>query len=145
MASFRAHLLSEVRTRDDLETMARRLNDDVHRDTAINQFITFFYCELFSDTSELRYVNAGHNPPLLIDRKGKFRPLESSGFALGMFPNTDFTAHTLHLDPGDILVLFTDGITETRNPKNADFEEKGLIASVKKNAKQPATEILGCG
>ncbi len=142
MASLRASLHAEVHTLYDMEKMAAKLNDFVHRSSAINSFITFFFCELNRKTAEMRFVNAGHNPPMVIDRKGNFRRLESSGLCLGMFPDAEYKAQCIKLAPGDISVLFTDGITESRSKENEEFQEDKLIKFLKKHAKISARELM---
>lgn len=141
MASLRAALQSEVHAEYNMETMVSKLNDFVHRSSGLNKFITFFFCELNKKTAELNYINAGHNPPLIIDPKGNVRRLESSGFCLGMFPKVQYKMDKVDLGVNDIILLFTDGITESRNKNNEEFEEEQLIKLVKKNVKLGA-EIL---
>jgi sigma-B regulation protein RsbU (phosphoserine phosphatase) len=142
MASLRASLHSEVHLRYDMEKMATKLNDFIHKSSAINSFITFFFCELNMNSGELKYVNAGHNPPVVLDKKGNISRMESSGLCLGMFPNAEYEARTITLDPRDISLLFTDGITESRNKENKEFGEEKLIKILKKNAKLSASDII---
>ena len=142
MASLRAALQSEVHSEYDIEKMLKKLNDFIHRSSGSNKFITFFYGELNKKTSELKYINAGHNPPLIIDPKGNLRRLESSGFCLGMFPNIDYKMEKLNLGVGDTALLFTDGITESRNKDNEEFEEQRLIQMLKKNTKIGAQDLM---
>jgi len=142
MASLRAALQSEVHLEYDIEKMVKKLNDFVHRSSSSNKFITFFFSELNKKTSELTYINAGHNPPLILDLKGKVQRLESSGFCLGMFPNVDYKMEKLKLGIGDIALLFTDGITESRNKNNEEFEEQRLIQLLKKNSKIGAQDLM---
>jgi serine phosphatase RsbU (regulator of sigma subunit) len=142
MASVRAALHSEIHTGYKIEEMAARLNDFVHRSSAPNSFITFFFCELNKKSGELRYINAGHNPPLILDKKGKINRLGSCGFCLGMFPSTGYKVASIIFNPGDIAVLFTDGITESRSKKNEEFNEERLVGLVRKHAKLPAQKIM---
>lgn len=142
MASLRASLHAEVHPRYDMQKMAVKLNEFVHRSSAINSFITFFYCEINKDTGEMKYVNAGHNPPLLIDKKGNIKRLESSGLCLGMFPDAEYGIQSISMVPGDSAILFTDGITESRNKENKEFEEDKLIKFIKKHAKSSAQELM---
>ncbi len=142
MASLRAALQSEVHSEYDIEKMVKKLNDFVHRSSSTNKFITFFFSELNKKTCELKYINAGHNPPLIIDRKGNVRRLESSGFCLGMFPNIDYKMEQLNFGVGDTALLFTDGITESRNKDNEEFEEQRLIQMLKKNTKIGAQDLM---
>lgn len=131
MAALRAALQSEVHLEYDIEKMVMKLNNFVHRSSGTNKFITFFYSELNQKTSELKYINAGHNPPLIIDPKGNVRRLESSGFCLGMFPNQEYKMNKIDMKIGDIAVLFTDGIIETRNKNNEEFTEERFIILLK--------------
>ncbi|MFB0518287.1 MAG: SpoIIE family protein phosphatase, partial [Acidobacteriota bacterium] len=127
MASLRGALHSEAHPRYKLEEMVAKLNHFVHRSSAINRFITFFFCELNRKSGELRYINAGHNPPLILDRKGKIHRLESCGLCLGVLPSVTYEAKNVTLNPGDVALLFTDGITESLNKENEEFSENRLI------------------
>jgi sigma-B regulation protein RsbU (phosphoserine phosphatase) len=142
MASLRAALQSELFPKYKIEEMAAKLNDFVHRSSSPNSFITFFFCELDKKTGELNYINAGHNPPIVIDKKGKIYRMESCGLCLGMFPSVDYGVQKLELNSGDTAVLFTDGITESRNKDNKEFNEDRLIKLLQKNMKLSAQKIL---
>jgi sigma-B regulation protein RsbU (phosphoserine phosphatase) len=142
MASLRASLHSEVHLHYDIEKMAAKLNDFIHRSSSINSFITFFFCELNMKSGELKFINAGHNPPIVMDKKGKIIRLESSGLCLGMFPDVEYKAQKIAMNPGDTALLFTDGITESRNKENKEFEEEKLIKILKKNSKLPSRELI---
>jgi len=142
MASLRAALHSDIHPQYKLAKMTAKLNDFIHRSSPINSFITFFFCELDKKSGELRYVNAGHNPPLILDKRGKIHRLGSCGLCLGMFPSQVYEVKKVTLNPGDTAILFTDGITESRNKEKKDFEEKGLIKSLRKHSKLSAQKIL---
>lgn len=142
MASLRAALQSEVHAKYNIEKMAVKLNNFVHRSSAPNGFITFFFCELNKESGELKYINAGHNPPLIIDKKGKITRLESSGLCLGMFPASTYEVKKVTMSVGEMAVLYTDGITESRNKDNKEFDEKGLIKLLRKHPKLKASKIL---
>ncbi len=141
MASLRASLHSEVHIHYDMEKMTAKLNDFIHRSSSINSFITFFFCELNMKSGELKFINAGHNPPVVMDKKGKISRLESCGLCLGMFPDVEYKTQTVAFNPGDITLLYTDGITESRNKENKEFEEERLVKLLKKNAKLSATDL----
>lgn len=142
MASLRAALQSELFPKYNIEEMARKLNDFIHRSASPNSFITFFFCELNKKNGELSYINAGHNPPLVLDKKGTIHRMESCGFCLGMFPDVDYEVRKVTLNPGDTAVLFTDGITESRNKDNKEFNEDKLIKLLQKHSKLPAEKLL---
>jgi len=142
MASLRAAFHSEVHPHYKLEEMAFRLNDFIHRSSAPNCFITFFFGEINKKSGQLKYINAGHNPPFILDRNGKVHRLESCGFCLGMFPSVVYEVKEVILKAGDIVLLFTDGIIECRNKENDEFNEKRLISFLKKNSKLSASKII---
>ncbi len=141
MASLRASLHSEVHIHYDMEKMTAKLNDFIHRSSSINSFITFFFCELNLKSGELKFINAGHNPPIILGKKGKINRMESSGLCLGMFPEVEYKAETITMSHGDIALLFTDGITESRNKENKEFEEEKLVKLLKKNTKLSAPDL----
>jgi len=143
MASLRAALIAEVGPQLRLEKMAVKLNGFVHSSSSSNRFITFFFCELDMGTGVLRYVNAGHNPPIVIAKDGAVTRLDPTGFCLGMFPSVTYEVNQITLDKGDMAVLYTDGITDARNKDNGEFGEENLIGLLKKNVKKPASEIVG--
>ena len=142
MASLRAALHSRVNSQYKIEAMAAKLNNFVHRSSASNSFITFFFCELNIKRGELIYINAGHNPPLVLDKKGKIRRLESCGLCLGMFPSTTYEAQKITLKAGEMALLFTDGITESRNKKEEEFTEERLTSLLQKHSTLEAPKLL---
>jgi len=142
MASLRAALYSELHPQTDLCNLAVKLNNFVHRSSAVNMFITFFLAEIDLETGHFRYVNAGHNPPVFLKKNGQVERLASCGFCLGMFPSVSYEIRESCFNPGDCAVFFTDGITEIRNRANQEFGEERLISFLKKNIKQPAVKIM---
>ncbi len=142
MASLRAALIAEVGPQFQLKAAAAKLNDFVFASAATNRFISCFVCDLNMTTGELRYVNAGHNPPIIISKDGKVRRLDPTGFCLGMFPSVSYEVEQVKIEKGETVVLYTDGITDTRNSLNQEFGEDKLIGLLKKNAKKPAAEII---
>lgn len=124
MASLRAALLAEVHPHYNIQEMAGRLNDFVYTSSPMNSFITFFFCDVNRQTGELQYINAGHNPPLVIDSSAQFSNLESSGFALGMFPGASYEMGKIQLNSEDMAVLFTDGIPEGRDTSQEEYTDE---------------------
>ena len=141
MASLRAALLGEVRPDYDLSRMAAHLNDFVYKSSGPASFVTFFFAELDRRTTQVRYVNAGHIPPFILDRGGHARSLESSGFPLGMFAGSTYEARTSPLAPAELVVLFTDGIPESRNEQGKDYSEDRLMAFIRERRALPAADI----
>ena len=107
-----------------------------------SRFATMLYGVLQPDGC-LTYSNAGHNPPFLLGRCG-VRRLESGGLILGAFKDTTFEQETLRLDPGDVLVAFSDGVTEALNADGEEFGEERLIACVTANKDAPPSVVLEC-
>jgi len=93
-----------------------------------DRFITFFYGLLDAPARRLTYVNAGHNPPLLVRRDGSCSRLRDGGPVLALVPNWDCQQGLVELAPGDRLILFTDGITEATDARGEEFQEERLAA-----------------
>ena len=125
-----ALLLAVLRTLVDeaLEAPAlvTRLNTQICRHSPASRFITLFYGVYTPTTGEITYVNAGQNPPLLRRADGSIERLHSTGVALGMFEGSTYEAAHTAVQRGDLIVLYSDGITEAENPGGVPFEESGL-------------------
>jgi sigma-B regulation protein RsbU (phosphoserine phosphatase) len=125
-----ALLLAMFRTLVDegLESaaLAERLNVQVSRHSPPSRFITLFFAFCEPATGRLTYVNAGHMPGLLLRRGGGVEALTGGGTALGMFEGSTYTAHETAIGPGEMLVLYSDGVTEAEDHRGAAFEQSGL-------------------
>jgi phosphoserine phosphatase RsbU/P len=133
-----ALLLAVLRTLADerLEPHAlmERLNAQICRHSPPSRFITAFYAVYTPSTGALAYVNAGQNPPLVRRRDGRFERLEGTGMALGMFEGARYAAVETRIGPGELLILYSDGITEAENRTGQPLEEIGLQALVEQDA-----------
>jgi phosphoserine phosphatase RsbU/P len=105
----------------NLAALVTRLNRIISSNCPSNRFITFFIGVLDPKTGELTYVNAGHNPPLVAHADGSVEKLEGTGLILGILPMAAYEQGVCHMDPGDALLLFSDGVTEPVSP-HADEE-----------------------
>jgi phosphoserine phosphatase RsbU/P len=125
-----ALLLAMLRTLVDegLEPQAlvERLNLQIWRHSPASRFITIFYAVYDPSTGALAYVNAGQNPPLIHRRDGTFERLGATGVALGLFDRSTYASVETRIEPGELLILYSDGITEAENPDGQPFEETGL-------------------
>jgi sigma-B regulation protein RsbU (phosphoserine phosphatase) len=125
-----ALLLAMLRTLVDEglepEPLVTRLNAQIWRHSPGSRFITFFYAVYQPVTGTLTYVNAGQNPPLVRRGPGRYERLAATGIALGMFDQATYSAVETRIDPGEMLVLYSDGITEAENPAGQPLEEAGL-------------------
>ncbi len=120
------------------------INDIIHKNTPADKFITFFWGKIFPDGKRLRYVNAGHNPPIMF-RKGSDEPelLEAGGVILGAMPTLmPYEASDIELQSGDLIVFFTDGVTEAMNPEQTEeYEEERLTECIRKNRDKSSEDI----
>lgn len=121
------------------------INDIIHNNTPADKFITFFWGKISKDGSRFHYVNAGHNPPLLF-RKGNPHPVEldAGGVILGAMPSLmPYESSVIEFQPGDVLLLYTDGVTEAMNPdQSEEYEEKRLIECVNAHLEGASKEIM---
>jgi phosphoserine phosphatase RsbU/P len=121
--------------------LCERWNALLLRNIAIDRFITFFYAQLDGSSGELRYVNAGHNAPVVMHRDGSHHRLEAGGGVLGIFPKQRFELGTILLEPGDRIVLFTDGVTEAGNVDGEEFGEQRLIDLIRDHRTTSARDL----
>ena len=125
-----ALLLAVLRTLvdEDLEptVLMSRLNAQICRHSPASRFITLFFAVYDPSHGRLSYVNAGQNPPLVRRTDGTYERLGATGVALGMFDQSTYTAMETSLQPGEMLVLYSDGITEAEDPSGRPLEEAGL-------------------
>jgi len=118
-------------------------NRMIYEDARSNMFVTLFYAILDARTMTLNYVNAGHNPPLLLQgTSSSVRLLKAKGIALGVIDEIDLQSVKVDLKPGDVLVLYTDGVTEAINASDEEFGEERLLQVIAENRTRPAQEIL---
>ena len=114
----------------DPASLVKQLNTTLKENLPQSKFVTLFLGRLDTTTGRIDYVNAGHTPPLWL-RKGEAVELTESDLLLGVISRAEFVNRTLQLDPGDALVLYTDGVTEARNAEDVELDAKRLGASLK--------------
>ncbi len=117
------------------------VNQRILEDTNAKQFVTTFYGILDPDTGRLSYCNAGHCPPFLIKRDDDFKQLIRTGVPLGVFDNQTWKRKAVYLDPGDVLVLYSDGVTEAQNVEKCFFGEDKLMEAVRRRFGKSALKI----
>jgi serine phosphatase RsbU (regulator of sigma subunit) len=108
--------------------LVAKLNAHLCANIPPNRLITLFYGELDADGGALRYVNAGHNPPFLVRGDGAVERLAPTAVALGVMADAEFQAYETTLDPGDRLLLYTDGVTEAADAEDVEYGEERLRA-----------------
>jgi len=129
MAAARSILRSVARRGGGPSRALRDANLRLHRDLGRELLLTLVYGILDTQAKTINYCNAGHNSPLLVKASGKWRALKTGGLLLGVFDKQQYKSETLHLEKGDVLLLYTDGLTEahTPQPHRIEFGEKRII------------------
>ncbi len=122
--------------------LATLLNRAMTRICPDNRFITLFLGELDPATGELAYCNGGHNSPLLVRAGGEVEYLESGGPVLGILSELRYEPQAVTLEPGDTLVIFSDGISEAESPQGEMFGEQRLLEIVRRHRHRSAQDIL---
>ncbi|MEJ5369608.1 MAG: SpoIIE family protein phosphatase [Bryobacteraceae bacterium] len=120
--------------------LVSNLNQQLYASTAPEKYATFFFSVYDEATSELVYTNAGHLPPLLV-RGGEIRPLDTNGMVVGCFAGAKYGESRLRLEPGDLLVCYTDGVTEPENAYGEMFGEPRLKALLAEHASMDIDEL----
>ena len=144
MASLRASLRGLILDDPgDLARMMQKVSHLVYEASSSSRYATFFFATLNPRTREFRYVNAGHNPPVLVKQaSGAFLRLEDGGPVVGMLPFANYEAQSVTLDPGDLLIAYTDGISEAMTADDEEWGESRMLAAVSSQPSASAAEIL---
>ena len=142
MAGFRMSLLAEIRNEFAIRAVIRKANQLMHESTERERFVTAFYGVLDWKNGVLIYSNAGHNPPLLLRADGRVEALTEGGVALGVLPDARYEECPIAIGVGDVLVLYTDGVSEAENDAKEQFGEARIEALMRAHAHETADEIL---
>lgn len=141
MAKLQATIRAIVQDYSSLSDFAKKLNEIFLRDSIPKFFASLLYVELQSNSSELRFINAGHLPPLKI--KGtNIRQLIKDSPALGLVKHTNFSEHNISLDDNEVLIIYSDGLTEAQN-ENGDFYGEARLASLLQNTVKEGSRFIG--
>ena len=119
-----------------------KVNDLLWESIERNQFVTAFYGILDATNRTLAYSNAGHNPPFLIDANGEAHFEERGGVPLGMFRDSRYYEYFAPIEPGQIFVLYTDGVTEAMNSEGEEYGRDRLADAVRRARALPARELI---
>jgi sigma-B regulation protein RsbU (phosphoserine phosphatase) len=140
-SSLHAQLALESNRSISTATLVSRLNRQLYENTPPEKYATF-YCGVYDDDrSRLLYTNAGHLPPILV-RRGQIQRLEVNGIVVGMFPDSPYEQSVVQLQPGDLLMAFTDGITEPEDRSGEQFGDRRLADLLIRNSEKPLDEIV---
>ncbi|HJQ71258.1 MAG TPA: SpoIIE family protein phosphatase [Blastocatellia bacterium] len=147
MASLQASLRGQaIASATDLAEQMGNVNRLVYDASAENRYATFFYAQYDVASRSLTYVNAGHNPPIIfrkVDGRWELTRLEAGGAVVGLLRNFPYSQATVTMERGDLLVAFTDGISEAMNPQEEEWGEENLIEAVKECDGMTASDMLG--
>ena len=112
---------------NDLATLLKTVNLQAYASSLADRYATVFYGVFDRATRALRYVNAGHTPPVVLRRNGSIDTLETGGAPVGMFPDSNYEEGVVQLDPGDVVITYTDGVIEATNQSGEEWGVQGLL------------------
>ncbi len=136
----RVHALAEVET--DVARLVSRLNHSIKANTPDNKFITGFFAAVQPETGEMEYCNAGHNAPVLARAGGRVELLTAGGPVLGILPRITYSGGRSKLERGDLLVMYSDGVSEAANARGEEFTEEAVSQIASACVDRSAGEVL---
>ena len=142
MANLQATLRGQTLVDPTPKNCLKRSNKLLYSSTDPQKFATFYYSVLNTQTNTLCYANAGHNRPLLIKKGNKPMSLEKAGLALSIMEDTDFEEDCVTFNPGDLLFIYSDGVTEAMNIKYEEFGEDKTLELVSKNFTKSTNNLI---
>jgi sigma-B regulation protein RsbU (phosphoserine phosphatase) len=141
MSSLHAAVHAQVASCRPITETVGAVNRYLADNTPANRFVTLFYAELDPLTGSLSFINAGHNPPIIAHEGGTLEQLAAGGLPLGIVPDFDYREGRTQLRPGDVLVAYSDGVTESQNPAGEEFGTVRLQEVVSRNLNRSAAGI----
>lgn len=141
MSSLHAAVHAQAASHRSLVDTISAVNRYLAENIPPNRFVTLFYAELDPQTGALSFLNAGHNPPLIVHADGTIETLSSGGLPLGIMPDASYSEGRTQLSPGAALVIYSDGVSEAVNPAGEEFGPARLSDVVVKNVKASAAGI----
>ncbi|HKZ81378.1 MAG TPA: SpoIIE family protein phosphatase [Pyrinomonadaceae bacterium] len=141
MSSLHAAVHAQSGSHETLVDTISAVNRYLAENIPPNRFVTLFYAELDPDSGALSFLNAGHNPPLIVHAAGTVEQLASGGLPLGIKPDADYREGRTQLQNGDVLVIYSDGVTEATSPTGEEFGATRLYEVVSRNVEASAAGI----
>jgi serine phosphatase RsbU (regulator of sigma subunit) len=136
----RVQLLAEAP--QDLAKLMSRLDQSVSANAPLNRFITLFFGVVDPAGHRMTFVNAGHNPPLVVRSGGEIEKLKAKGTVLGILPDIGYEEQSIDFEPGDMLAVYSDGVTEAATTEGDEFGEDRLAALLRENREKSAAQII---
>lgn len=141
MSSLHAAVHAQASSRSTLVETISAVNNYLAENIPSNRFVTLFYAELDPLAGALSFINAGHNPPLIAHAAGTVENLSAGGLPLGIISDTPYREGRTQLNPGDVLVIYSDGVSEALNPQGEEFGASRLHEVVQLNIERSASGI----
>jgi serine phosphatase RsbU (regulator of sigma subunit) len=141
MSSLHAAVRAQSQARTSISEVMNEINEYIYENSPPNKFLTLLYGELDPDTGALTYSNGGHNTPLLVRASGEVVRLDRGGLPIGLMQGVTYEEDTVRFEPGDVLIIYSDGITESVNDRDEEFGEARLIEVVRNNLSRSASGI----
>ncbi|HMF56456.1 MAG TPA: SpoIIE family protein phosphatase [Pyrinomonadaceae bacterium] len=141
MSSLHAAVHAQAASHHSITETITAVNRYLAENIPSNRFVTLFYAELDSKTGLLSFINAGHNPPLIVHAAGTIEHLASGGLPLGIKPDAQYKEGRTQLQEGDVLVIYSDGVSEATNPQGEEFGTARLGETVGRNLDASASGL----
>jgi serine phosphatase RsbU (regulator of sigma subunit) len=141
MSSLHAAIHAQTGSHETLVETISAVNKYLAENIPPNRFVTLFYAELDPGSGALSFLNAGHNPPLIVHAAGTVEQLAAGGLPLGIRPNAEYREGRTQLQLGDVLVIYSDGVTEAASPSGEEFGPTRLYEVVQRNVDASAAGI----
>ena len=141
MSSLHAAIHAQSASHDSLVATISAVNRYLADNIPANRFVTLFYAELEPESGSLAFLNAGHNPPLIVHNAGTVEQLASGGLPLGIKRDAEYREGRTQLQNGDVLVIYSDGVTEAQSPSGEEFGSTRLYEVVSRNIEASAAGI----
>ncbi|HEY3458199.1 MAG TPA: GAF domain-containing SpoIIE family protein phosphatase [Bryobacteraceae bacterium] len=132
MASLQASLRGQILAgAANIDQLVANVNSLVYGTSSVNRYATFFYAQYSPLQRLLTYVNAGHNPPVLLRKHSTVVRLEAGGLPVGLLPAARYEGASIDIEAGDLLLLFSDGISEAMNEQEEEWGEENMLCTLK--------------
>ena len=142
MASFRSSLIAEIRNNYSISEICSKVNSLLYESITAGNFVSAVYGVLDSKKHIFTYANCGHNQPIFLKEDGTIEYLKEGGQILGISPDVKYRQGQVELKPGELIVFYTDGVTEVFDEKGREFGEAKLVAAIKEHSQNGSAEML---
>jgi serine phosphatase RsbU (regulator of sigma subunit) len=142
MANLQASIRVGLEITEDFSEFVARINNHIFNNTSSSEFITLFIGAWEPATGSFHYINAGHNPPVMIDKAGNVTTFDATGLILGVLKDQMYERKIIKIEPGSVIAIYTDGLEEAMNHENEMYGQERIIESLKTNRELSSKEIV---